>query len=176
MTISEQHLLQRLAALPRERDPGEDLWPGIASRLDRTVARPAGAAWRWPQAVAVALVAALGLSILRLSGVSEMPVLSDPLSDSATAVDLELSASLRDLIGIEGAGPELTEEMGEAVRLDLLVIQQATEQVKAALENDPESSFLTGMLADLQRKELSVLRELVLLTGTDISGFQRSAS
>ncbi|MDJ0656651.1 MAG: hypothetical protein QNJ40_21000 [Xanthomonadales bacterium] len=180
MSISEQQLLQRLAALPRERDPGKDLWPAISARLERRqeqVAADTGS-WRWPQAVAVALVAALGLSVLQLTGVSEMPGAEpgSPLNDSATAVNLELSAPLRGLKGMEGADSELTGEMGDAVRMDLLVIQQATEQVKAALENDPESSFLAGMLADLQRKELSVLRELVLLTGMDISGFQRSAS
>jgi len=66
---ADARLDARLGSLPLEVEPGRDLWPGIAARIEASaapVAAPARRpAWMWQAAAAVILVA--GSSLLTAS-------------------------------------------------------------------------------------------------------------
>lgn len=160
---SEQRLLARLRALPRKRAPTVDLWPSIQARLGRGERH---SPW-WSQAVAAALVAGLGLAVMRIggqhgpsAGERHVPV---AWQINATGAELEYSGILRDMRGLgltdtarvsAGAGADFV--------ASLQLVDEASRQVRAAIDKNPDASYLTGMLATLHRKRLGVLRDLAL--------------
>ncbi len=159
--MNEARLLARLRSLPREREPAIDLWPRIKARLNPS---EPGSPW-WAQAVAAMLVAALGLAVLRIGGEQAPPAAGDagwPMAwqVGATGAELEYSGALRDMRGLEVA------RTPAAVRNEyvasLLLVEEASRQVRAAIERNPEAGYLTEMLATLHRRHLGVLRDMAL--------------
>ncbi len=158
--LSERELLERLRALPRERTPAVDLWPGIQARLT-----PARRDW-WAQAAAAVLVAALGLAVVRIgperSAPDHTPALA-PWQVSATGADLEYSGVLRDMRRLDFIDiASVTAGERAEVASSLALVDEAARQVRAALAKSPDSGYLNAMLASLHRTRLGVLRDLAL--------------
>ena len=64
---SDASLRMALRGLPREIEPANDLWPGIAARIQAApaqaeVRKPARQPWAWPVAMAASLLVATGLA------------------------------------------------------------------------------------------------------------------
>ena len=64
---SDASLRMALRGLPREIEPANDLWPGIAARIQAapaqtSVRKPARRPWAWPVAMAASLLVATGLA------------------------------------------------------------------------------------------------------------------
>lgn len=158
--LSEMKLLARLRALPRERTPAVDLWPGIQARLT-----PARRDW-WAQAAAAVLVAALGLAVVRIGPERSTPdgaPAPAPWQVSATGADLEYSGVLRDMRRLDFVDAAAVPAVDRAeVASNLELVDEATRQVRAAIAKSPDSSYLTAMLASLHRTRLGVLRDLAL--------------
>ncbi len=163
--LSERRLLERLRALPRERVPEVDLWPSLQARLNRGERR---SLW-WSQAVAAALVAGVGLAIMRIGG-EQGPAASaigghGPVGWQMTAAgtELEYSGVLRDMRGL---GLTETMRLPAGAQADfhasLALVDEASRQVRAAIEKNPDANYLTNMLASLHRKRLGVLRDMAL--------------
>lgn len=152
-------LEHRLANLPREMAPVRDLWPGIEARLEAPRRR-----WTLPRAAAAAGVFLVAAIALRIGSESPMPdVAGGNLQVLSASAELEYSGALRDLrdsVGHLDAGSQ-PGALGD-YQLSLQVVVDATRQVRAALDQDPDSRLLNAMLADLQKKQLSVLREIAL--------------
>lgn len=152
-------LEDRLQRLPRERQPAQDLWPAIAARLD-----PPARRWTLPRVAAAAGVFLVAAVALRLG--SQPPVTASGggnLAVLSASVELEYSGALRDLRQTISALDQVSGDgLMQSYRDSLAVVHQATEQVRAALKDDPDSRLLNDMLADLQKKQLGVLREMAL--------------
>jgi hypothetical protein len=167
-----RRLLAEAAALPREKSPQRDLWPGIRAQIG---SRAAFGSWL-PLAVAAALVLAVaGGYFLRGGPGAPSPArpaepIARPVSvASSTLADAEddydrASAAL--LAALHERRDSFSPETIASVEKNLAVIDTALAEVREALRRDPENPELTRMLAATHRKKVDVLRRVVKLTTT----------
>lgn len=163
--MNEQKLMEALGRLPRERQPRTDLWPGIEARIGS--GRPARA-W-WLSAVAAAVVAGFALVFgvsVREPGGPEPMVRQAAGSPGmglvyASGVDLEYSGVLRDLTG-QMRTWSTNGTAQQSLHQSLQVLTEAAEELRAAIEADPGSVYLARLLETTQRKQLDVMRELLM--------------
>lgn len=180
MNMNEQQLLEQIGGLPIERQPSRDLWPGVLQRI--APSDSTGMQHRpWLNAVAATLVMGLSLTL----GVKLGTDVRDDRIDSARLslavtpaqtyqgrfyadlLDLEYGGALRDVAGQFRADPQIA--LGQkdvALSQSLKILQQATEDLRGALEKDPNSIFLADLLASTHRKRMNLLRD-VALAGVD---------
>jgi len=165
-------LLAQAAALPRAIEPPRDLWPAIAGRIAAGAARPRAASWWAPMALAVAaaLVMVLAATLLRRQGPSRSPaalvpaletVSMRPIGDAEADYERATAALLAALDERRGS---LSPETLAAVERNLAVIDQAMDEVRAALRQDPGRPQLARMLAATHRKKVDVLQRVVKLS------------
>ena len=174
--MNEQQLLEQLGGLPREREPGRDLWPEIHQRIAPVAAsivqrRP------WLTAVAAALLVGVSLTLgARLGSEVSKEGVANP-GDSvalgrgtntagnfyASLLDLEYAGAMRDVAGQFKAAPQVAPDHEDvALTQSLKILQQATQDLRGALEKDPNSIFLADLLASTHRKRMNLLRDLAL--------------
>lgn len=165
MSISEQFLDERLRGLPRRIEPSEDLWPRIERRISAKRFLPR------LRAVAAALAIGLGATLSLWVGTS---LESDQLVDEegtasplphgglvyANAVDLQYSGALK-LLASQIEDPAYSQEAAQ-LQLGLRTLQHATEEIRAALAEDPDALYLAGLLENTHRKRIEMLRDLAL--------------
>ena len=169
----ERHLRRILAqasALPREMAPPRDLWAGIAERIEAE--RRVRPAW-WGSvglAVAAALVVAVGAALLlRTEPASLVPALMTtpaslgPTSIGAAEQEYEQAATAL-MAALQARRDTLSPETLAGVEKNLLVMDQALSEVRAALGRDPGNPELTRMLVSTHRKKVETLRRVVRLS------------
>ena len=169
--MSEFELRQRLRALRVEQEPARDLWPAIAARLDAT---PAGAELRparlrdtrgtprrrlaaWPEALAAALVLALGAGALLLRE-AQAPAAPALATDTpwtlreALAIERTFRTALGapDARALEGRPQELV-----AAETELDAAQRSIER---ALQQNPDSTHLLKLLQQTHEQRLRLYR------------------
>jgi len=177
-------VLAHAAALPRSVTPPRDLWPGI----ERRIARPVRWGWlsRWtsPLVLAAAAVAVLAVAAVvwqgrQPAGVQTVviPAASptlQPVSAGGGSLDPELEAAVRDYQTAANALFAALQQRQQRraiapsdlarVQANLLVIDKAIAEVRAALVKDPANPELNRMLVATHRKKLDVLRRVVRLS------------
>jgi hypothetical protein len=172
--------LARAAALPRERPPARDLWPGIVARLDETRSgrTPFGGVGRFlsrPLALAAAAAVALALASVLVrhpagegagtsTGVVEpVAVQGTPAPVVAAETDyIRATGQLMNALNARRGG--LSPETTRAVDENLKTIDDALRQIREALDKDPGNRQLTKMLASTHQKKLDFLLRLLKLT------------
>jgi hypothetical protein len=164
----------RLARLPRDVEPGRDLWPAIACRLaeDESAAAPqaparAGGVWR-QAAAAVVLVALSSATTYVVMGTRT------PEPERIAAVELvqhelnaarflpagyvetraELSAAFSDSLG------RLSPQTRDVVEANLRDIERSLAEIGAALARDPGNATLQQLLVAASTQELEYLDEV----------------
>jgi len=170
----ERHLRLILAqanALPREVAPSRDLWGGIAERIEAE--RRERPAWWGPVGLAVAatLVVGIATALLQRSELSERvapsvmttPVSLDPTSIGAAEQEYQQAAAAL-MAALQGRKDTLSPETLASVEKNLLVMDQALTEVRAALGRDPGNPELTRMLVSTHRKKVETLRRVVRLS------------
>lgn len=167
----ERHLRLILAqanALPREVAPPRDLWAGIAERIEAE--RRARPAWWGPVGLAVAATLVLGVATALLNRsepiappVMTTPVSLDPTSIGAAEQEYEQAASAL-MAALQARRDTLAPETLASVERNLLVMDQALNEVRAALGRDPGNPGLTRMLVSTHRKKVETLRRVVRLS------------
>lgn len=139
-----------LAALKCELAPQRDLWPGIESRIRARRAR----AWRaplWAGALLAASVAlVLGLSIRR-----ETSNAAVPLRASAEFAAIAASGP-RDPALVSVAQRPLHPETRALVRANIKLVNDAEQQVKRALVQDPDAAYLKSLLASARKQQVQL--------------------
>jgi hypothetical protein len=166
----EDPLLAKAGELPKDVAPPRDLWPAIAARLQQPGEAPHKPAFRWPLALAAALLVAsvsalltwsllrdpqaAGPAVIAQAPAAEfVPVRYGPNSGVSTA---ELAARDALLVQFRDAFATLRPETREAIRKNLAVMQAAADEIDAALAKDPASGMLQGMLAGTYKQELNL--------------------
>ena len=159
--MSDFELRQRLRDLRTAREPGRDLWPGIAAGLE-TAPQQSARRW-WPVAMAAALAGAIGLGL----------VLKGPRPDARIAATAPAAApwtlgEVRVLqANYEGAltqalGRDPRERSRELLSPDLAaadtVLESAQVEIERALEMDPDSVYLLDLLRRTHARRLDVAR------------------
>ena len=169
----ERHLrliLAQASALPREVAPPRDLWAGIAQRIETE--RRVRPAWWGPVGLAVAatLVVGVGTALLYRSEpvtvaptLMTTPVSLDPTSIGAAEQEYEQAATAL-MAALQGRRDTLSPETLASVEKNLLVMDQALTEVRAALGRDPGNPELTRMLVSTHRKKVETLRRVVRLS------------
>jgi hypothetical protein len=168
-------LLAKAGELPKDVAPPRDLWPAIAARLQQPGEAPHKPAFRWPLALAAALLVAsvsalltwsllrdpqaAGPAVIAQAPAAEfVPVRYGPNSGVSTA---ELAARDALLVQFRDAFATLRPETREAIRKNLAVMQAAADEIDAALAKDPASGMLQGMLAGTYKQELNLYSTVV---------------
>ena len=169
-------LLERTATLPESIDPPRDLWPAIDGRLDRIdrtgpdrLSRPVAGprAWAYGLLAASLLLAGLGAGyLLRGPGQPTAVAPADAgspqiLSSSEEIVAAEQAIMLakRQLeVLLEERENSLSPETARMVQDNLAVIDEAIEEIRAALLQDPANQRLNRKLLTAHQRQLNLLQ------------------
>ena len=123
----DEDRIEGLSQLRRVRAPARDLWPGIAARL-----APRRSRYGWAQlALAASLVAGL-------SAVLTLQMARTPDAGPAGAVV---------------ARAALPHDSRAIVKANLAIVRQAEQQLRQALEQDPDSASLHALLASARDRQ-----------------------
>ena len=163
-------ILAHAHALPREVAPPRDLWAGIAERIEAD--RRTRPGWWAPVGLAVAATLVLGVAtvLLQRSGpgpvapeVTTTQVSLEPTSIGAAEQEYEQAASAL-MAALQARRGTLSPDTLASVEKNLLVMDQALTEVRAALGRDPGNPELTRMLVSTHRKKVETLRRVVRLS------------
>jgi hypothetical protein len=191
-TLNELRRVVLAAQSAPDQQPDTDLWAGISSQITAT-ASPAPRIVEMSRrrfsftvsqlaAAAVLLIAVSGWLTFRLMARSDAvaQVASD---DSTTGHDpfdrvpvADLAAARMDDAGYDAAVADFKATLDEnrgrldpatvkVVEEDLAIIDQAVDEARRALAQDPANDYLTEHLVETRRRKLDVLRHAVLSAG-----------
>jgi hypothetical protein len=166
--MGEAELRMALRGLRQDIEPGRDLWPGIAARLEALPRQPARAGhasrpgWLWPVATAATVLLAVGVA-WQFKPAEPAMATGQGLAQTATA-----SASRATLVQREAEG--LTVQYHAAMReiapqpvpagwqpgLDAL--DRSALEIRGALQHDPDSRLLLQRLRDTYTRRLALAR------------------
>lgn len=173
----------RAASLPDAR-PAANLWPGISERIGAPAVVPFRARARRsitftiPQLIAasLALMVVTGGMVWGLrSGGSRTdipPVVASEAADTpqplpASFADQHYEAAIADLEKTLEAGRDrLDPRTVRVLEENLLAIDRAIEQSRAALTKDPANRFLNTHLASARQRKLALLRSATALASS----------
>ncbi len=151
--VGEAELRMALHTLRRDIEPGQDLWPGIAARLQpqRPAARKLKA---WPMAIAASMLLALGLA---WQGGMQQPARPVPVSPpvpgglpmEAEALTMHYQAALREL---DMPSIHASWEPG------LEALDNSAAQILSALRQSPESTQLLERLRQIYARRIALSR------------------
>lgn len=166
-------VLARVAALPESVEPSRDLWPGIRAQLQeqparQPAARPHGLSWSWALAAGVAIASVSALftwmavkapdeAAVQVAALAPTPVEAlQPVSYGQYArlgpEYIETRAEMLDLFRTRLA--TLPDDVRLRVEQDLAAIQQAADDIDAALAQDPSSRLLNRLLLSTYQEEM----------------------
>ncbi len=160
-------------------EPGRDLWPSIAGRIAGDVAdhavTPIGSpigrfrhrtrSTRWLAAAAVIGVA-VGAALMLPRQTPEEAIASR--AEPATSLDVTLASWEREVVqhraallaSLDRQRDRLPAESIQAVEENLHLIDQAIQEIRSALQQDPDNPKLNFLLADAYQQEVQLLRRL----------------
>ncbi len=158
--MNDDRLDDLLDQLPREVEPGRDLWPGIEARL---TPRRNGLRLqtRWPLAAAAAVVAAVTLGVLwhrpPTTVVPRMQASNETVRSLPGYIEADVQARARFAADSLRDDPSLSPRTRAIVLRNLDLIEQAIGNVKLALRSDPANPQLLKMLNQLYLDEAATL-------------------
>lgn len=178
MKLSQQQLLSELARLPRTVEPSADLWPGIQTRLEkRSESYTAGQLSRvrrfpWVAIAAVLVAAVSGTMGYFIGQAGQAREAELPLASTVTP-----GAALIHAQGLEQEYLGVWREINAAQLLPASVLsgetradfkrnmelfELATNQIREALAQDPDSMYLADLLETTYQQQMSFMRSLLL--------------
>ena len=166
MQIGEAELRMALRGLRQDIQPGQDLWPGIAARLQvvpqpMQMNRKSRPGWLWPVASAASLLLAVSLAwqfkpvrplaatgpvLAQTSRSTRSVTLMQREADSMTA---HYEAALREL------APQPVPASWEP---GLDALDRSAIEIRSALQHDPNSRLLLLRLRDTYTRRLALAR------------------
>jgi hypothetical protein len=179
---------EALDTLPRDVPPDRDLWPAIATRLERSTAEPRRAlksrGWTWQVAAAIVLVAASSLITAALIRRHDGPQVAQAPASAADDAQLvpaafgptyslspeyqtahrQLSAMLQQRIG------QMPPAARQKLEINLGELRHAASEINAALAEQPGDPLLEELLLNTYQEELSVLAAANQLTAAGAVG------
>lgn len=152
--------------------PDRELWPGVATRLERRA--PRRFSFTAPQLIAagIALMLMSGalVYLARPSGDAPTEIAAGtPVADPAVTLvrlsDPHYDGAVTDLERtLEQGRDRLDPETVRVLEQNLAAIDQAILQCRRALEADPANAYLNSHLASARQQKLSLLRRATALT------------
>lgn len=177
-------LLAHAAALPREARPPRELWAGISARISGRRGWRFGGLIRTPlplwspvglaaAAVVAATAAVLTMSVPRRTGPaasSASPATVQPAAFTAAPPQLldaerEYARATAELMAALNAQQEaLAPETVAMVERNLRTIDDALQQIREAVRQDPANPQLNHMLASTHQRKVDVLQQVLRLS------------
>ena len=176
---SLQELLAATRSLPRSTEPERDLWPEIVENIeDRRVVRggfdrlPASTARRLWMAAAAAAILVVSVSLAYIIGLergrpqtAEVTPMNSSYMQAAysgLATDLELARDQLRAV-LDQRQDELSPETWSVVMDNLVVIDDAIEQIEIALAINPNDGRLNRQLAVAYHRQINLLQRATRL-------------
>ncbi|MFQ3236925.1 MAG: hypothetical protein ACI9C4_002500 [Paraglaciecola sp.] len=147
----ETHLYQRLAELPREKQPERDLWQGVELALVKDVSSNSPVPGKlYLLAASFAVIAVLGWLSLsqpsnQLSGEDLVLVLDAQHQQQKNALLVKFKDQ-----------PALTQNWQQ----QLTELDEAAGAIKAALESKPNNMALLKMLQNVHQQQINVIQRV----------------
>ena len=176
-------LLAATADLDREIPPDEDLWLGIRAEVERAgAAQSSGASWgggsmRWIGMAASLLVVMLaGWAALSLRDGGSVPAPVGGPPPAAQPASLEDGSSIDDSVrdyveaaevlmaSIRERESQLSPETLAVLEKNLEIIDQAIQEVRSVLAEDPANRGNTMMLQAMHQQKVDLLRRVSRLS------------
>ncbi|MEO6227527.1 MAG: hypothetical protein ABIO61_06685 [Thermomonas sp.] len=170
--IGEAALKMALRGLRQDVEPANDLWPGIAARLQAPaqasgnpparVVRSTHRPWLWPLAVAASLIVAVGLAwqlnpSFKPTGLSANAVAQVPHSKPSTNLVAREADSLT--THYEAALREMTPESVPASwKPGIEALDRSAVEIRIAMQHDPNSRLLLQQLRSTYTRRLALAR------------------
>jgi hypothetical protein len=170
----ERWLQEQAGRLPRELEPGRDLWPEIAERIARADSPVAARRMHAPRGV-YALAASAALLALAALFVAVLPreAPSGPtMVTGGTMLDpgawppgvVEVRNSM--LTDFDANLANLSPRTRQVVEENMKKIHESLAAIHAALAEDPGNTTLHGLLMSTYQEELNLMSEIAKIKAT----------
>lgn len=168
--FSDKQITQQAQQLPKDIQPEHDLWPNIANRIkDLPQEQPRAKQNTWlPLAMAASLLIAIGA--LGFAGYTNVQLQQqlEQTADSEAKVQALIDAIEQPyqtartsyLQALATQEQQLSAEEREVVRKNLEIINNAADEIRAALVKNPNDPLLMEALILTHNKELALLNQL----------------
>jgi len=179
--LSPDDVLSQAIGQWREETPARDLWPGVMARL-RSSGAPGGQAqtvtFTLSQlAVAASLLIAVASGLTWLAARPQGPARQDVVVaqsepnglveggvQNANFADAQFNAAVSDLERIlRDERDRLDPRTVLVIERNLKAIDDAIQEARMALNDDPANTYLNSHLADARRRKLELLRHATTL-------------
>jgi len=147
-------LIDAAGGLPKALMPQRDLWPGVAGRIQR---EPRSGTARRPftQTIPRRVLPFAAAVAVTVAALYASAVWRTPAYVKAEAHYMRTRAQL--LAAIEARGERLLPGTLQSVEANLRVIDDAVQEIRAAIQDDPDNPRLVRMLMATRHKELDLL-------------------
>ena len=178
--LAPDDVLVRAIGQWREETPARDLWPGVMARLDTTAMSPRRRqiAFTLPQlAMAASLLIAVASGLTWIAARPDAPAKQDIVVaqnepnglvegdvQNANFADAQFNAAVSDLEQIlRDERDRLDPRTVLVIERNLKAIDDAIQEARMALNDDPANTYLNSHLADARRRKLELLRHATTL-------------
>ncbi len=167
--ISEQNLVDSLAGLPREREPRQDLWPGIEARLhEKPITAQAANTRNLQRWFGVAAVLAISVISAYQLGLQRGAVL-DQESFAAAYATYHLDSLSNEYVGAireaaalmaQQTDTRMPVETVEEIQTSMKNILETEVMLREAIRAEPDNEYLATLLVRLQSRQLQLIQEI----------------
>ena len=178
--LTEQELLERLEALPREISPEKDAWLAIAQKIGvRSATDRQYSSNRWwfrAAAASVALALAAGILLGRQWNTAprllqpESRLVSQAYSPQAAGLagvlagsELEYQAAFREFVAVGESREYLPPQTVEKLDAGWVDLREAEAAMTEALRQNPGNAFLSTKLLELRSRQIDFLMQIAAL-------------
>ncbi len=170
--------LAEAAGLRHEAQPGRDLWPGIAGRIESRarvlrLVRRGGLLTGLAAAAALVLALVIGRAPQHGAGIAGVEPNGSVQPAAAGTADIEkaeaeylraTSQLIQTLNARRSSMPPEAQKQMADLEANVAAIDSALREVKDALEKDPQNTRLNKMLASTHQKKIDLLLKLIRLS------------
>ncbi len=178
--LTEQDLLKRLEALPREISPAKDAWPAIAQKIgpQSSAKRQYSSNHWWFRAAAACVAVAFVAGILLgrqwdtapRSPQPESRLASQAYSPQAAGMagvlagsELEYQAAFREFVAVGESRKYLPPHTVEKLDAGWVDLREAEAAMTEALRQNPGNAFLSAKLLELRSRQIDFLKQIAAL-------------
>ncbi|TVQ33460.1 MAG: hypothetical protein EA370_11800 [Wenzhouxiangella sp.] len=151
MTINEQQLDQRLAALDRQCDPPPEAWEAISAKLARRRSR-----WPWMALAASLCGLVVGLSLLLGEGGPLRPAVAPGMVEETPPAGVESEQPWRPALQRQAVFDTAWDENEAAIKA-----------LEEALASEPDNLLLMEFLAEARLRQSSLIELALRIEGLE---------
>ena len=171
--IAEQAIVRKAQELNKSIEPETDLWSGIANRMNHPpqhdAEQPSSSSWKstWmPMSLAASMLMTVGaLSFAGYTNYStNQQLLSTPERESTlTLIEKPyLIARANYLTDFATKDQQMSPEVRSVLKKNLKIIDDATQEIRNALKENPNDPFLTDALILTHQKGIQLLSQVTI--------------